>query len=469
MTDTVASVSKRLRGLRTERLVHDEALISSQPDGSPSTTPKAVSGGFSLAGFGDVFAIADFRRLFWGQAISALGDWVGTLAFIVAAQRLAPDRPAAVALVLILRLLPSFFATPIGGVLSDRLDRKRLMVASDLARFAIIAAVPFVPKIGALYVFAFVQECFSLLFLPARDASLPNIVPPAKLEAANALIMGSSFAGIPLSGPIFAGLAWAGAHYPSSIPGAHVFLMRPFSFAFIFDALTFIVSAIFIQRMRLPVRTGGPSVIEPFLASAREGERYLMQRPLLRGLAYAVSVAMLGGGVLFALGIGYIRETLGGGDVEFGWLMGLFGAGMVLGFVISQAKPAGGVTWTIRIALLAMGSVLIFMALFPVLWIGYLMASVFGAAFSVSLIVAMSTVQARTDDEHRGRVMGVVHMLVRGALSVGALASGAIATAVPRRGINLPGSFQPDKNQVALLVAGALIAAGTAGVRSHES
>src|SRR2546422_3739198 len=82
----------------------------------------------SLAGFGDVYRIRDFRLLFWGQGISALGDWVGTLAFIVAARALAPDRPAAVAVVLVLRLLPSFFATPLGGVLSDRWDRKRIMI-----------------------------------------------------------------------------------------------------------------------------------------------------------------------------------------------------------------------------------------------------------------------------------------------------------------------------------------------------
>ncbi|HVL33801.1 MAG TPA: MFS transporter, partial [Actinomycetota bacterium] len=292
---------------------------------------------------------------------------------------------------------------------------------------------------------------------------------PDKLEAANALVMGSSFAGIPLSGPIFAGLAWAGANYPGAVPGASIFHDRSYSFAFMFDGLTFIVSALLLQRMRLPRDQTTAVAPEPFLDAAREGQRYIRERPLLRGLAYAVTIAMLGGGVLFALGIGYVRETLGGGGVECGWLMGLFGAGMVVGFLISQAKPAGGVTWTVRISLLAMGGVLIFMAVFPVLWIGYLMAAFFGSAFSVSLIVAMSTVQAKTDDAHRGRVMGLVHMLVRAALSFGALGAAAIATTVPAEGIDLPGTgFQPDKNQVALIVAGALIATGTIGVRARE-
>lgn len=424
------------------------------------------AGGLSLAGFGEVFRIPDFKRLFWGQAISALGDWVGTLAFIVAARQLVPGHPEAVAAVLVLRLLPSFFATPIGGVLSDRWDRKRLMIISEIARFAVLLFVPLFPKIGVLYVTAFVHECFSLVFLPARDASLPNIVPAQKLEAANALIMGSSYGGIPLSGPVFAALAWAGANFPTRIPGEHIFRARPYSFALLFDAFTFLVSAALIARMALPpaTRDGQP---ERFLESLREGARYIDARPLLRGFAYAVTLGMLGGGVLFALGIGYVSDTLGGGDVAFGWLMGLFGAGMVIGFLVAQVKTRG-VFWMIRLGLLAMGGVLIFMAVWPTLWIAYLMAAVFGTAFSVTIIVAMSAVQARTDDRHRGRVMGAVHMLVRGALSVGALASAGLAAAIPKGGLRMPAGFRPDRNQVALIIAGALIAGGTAGVRTAE-
>lgn len=443
--------------------------IPSQPTGS--TPQQPVTAGISLSGFKDVFAIPDFRRLFWGQGISALGDWVGTLAFIVAAKRLAPDRPAAVAVVLVLRLLPSFFATPIGGVLSDRWDRKKIMIWSDVARWGLLLIIPFVPRIGVLYTLAFAQEIFSLVNLPARDASLPNMVPGDRLEAANALIMGSSFAGIPLAGPIFAILAWTGEHFPRHIPGEHIFRARPYTFAFFFDALTFLVSAWFIARITLPKRPprveGQPA--ERFWEALKDGTVYISRRPLLRGLAWAVTLGMLGGGVLFALGTFYVEETLGGGDVEFGWLMGLFGAGMVSGFLISQLKPPGGVLWMVRISLLVMGGVLIFMAVFPTLWIAYVVAIGFGASFSVAIIVAMSAVQARTDDEHRGRVMGTVHMLFRGALSFGALGAGAIATLVPMGGVDLPVvSFHPDKNQVALIVAGALIAAGTIGVRARN-
>jgi len=436
--------------------------IPPQSPGAGSAPPKPHH-----RGFGGAFRRKDFRLLLFGQAVSALGDWVGTLAFIVAARTLQPNHPEAVAIVLVLRLLPSFVATPIGGVLADRWDRRRIMIMCDLARFAIIAAVPFAPKIAALYASAFAHECISLVFLPARDASVPNLVSGEELEAANALLMGSSYGGIPLSGPIFAGLAWAGAHFPRDLWTEHIWRTHPYSFAFAFDALTFLVSAVFIARMTLPpaaVRARASGMRE-FLTSIGDGRRYVMARPFMRGLAVAVAVAMLGGGVLFALGAGYVHETLRGGDVEFGWLMGLFGAGMVSGFVLSQIKAP--VHWVVRVALLAMSGVLVFMAVFPVLWIAYVVAVGCGAAFSVSLIVAMSTAQSRTDDEYRGRVMAAVHMLVRAALSIGALFSAGIAALIGARGVSLFGTHV-DRNQVALVVAGALIALGTIGVTADR-
>jgi dTMP kinase len=466
-------VDESLRNPGSHASASEATPIPSHTEAAPITpekTPLPGAGGISLDGFKDVFRIKDFRRLFWGQAISALGDWVGTLAFIVAAQRLT-QQSAAVAIVLILRLLPSFFATPIGGVLSDRWDRKRIMVMSDIVRFGIIGAVPFVPHIGALYAFAFAHECFSLVFLPARDASLPNIVPRNRLEPANALIMGSSFAGIPLSGPVFAILAWTGTHFPATFHHEHLFQGGLPSFAFFFDAVTFLVSAAMIQRMNIhgPIRDPSQGS-EPFFAAVREGARYIGRRPLLRGLAYAVAVAMLGGGVLFALGVGYVHDTLHGSDVQFGWLMGLFGAGMVIGFLTSQLKPPGGIKWMVRISLLIMGGVLISMGVVPVLFIAYAVAAVFGTAFSTALIVGMSAAQGRSDDAHRGRVMALVHMLVRIALSVGAISAAGIATLVPKGGLRIPLiHLHPDKNQVALVVAGTLIALGTLSVRGRET
>ena len=430
-------------------------------------------GGFALGGFKSVFKSRSFRLLFIGQAASGLGDWVGTLAFIAAAEDLSGGNAFAVTGVLVLRLVPTLFATPIGGVIADRFDRKRIMIWCDLIRFAAIGAVAFVPNLAALYAFAFVHECFSLLFLPARDASLPNIVPKEHLEVANGLMMVSSFGGIPLSGPVYGAIAAIAIHFPTSIPsesrwrpdhGGHAWALT-----FLFDAFTFLISAWAIARMHLPKRETLTAEQEPMGVMLRTGIAHVRSSRLLRGLAYAVSLGLLGGGVLFAKGISYVKETLGGSDVAFGYLMGIFGGGTVIGFFISQLHRERGVFWMLRGSLLMMAGVLLTMSLFPSLWIAYLMAAVFGATFSTAVIIGMTQAQAKSPDSMRGRVMASVHILVRGALLAGALVAAGVGQ-IFSNGLRIGFlHYNADSNQVALAIAGALIALGVAGIRGAKS
>src|SRR5919201_2459935 len=164
-----------------------------------------------------LFGIRGFRRLFAGQAVSGLGDWVATLAFIALAYDITQNQTA-VAVVLILRLVPPIFAAPVGGVLADRFDRRLVMVSCDLSRAVLILFVPFLGLAG-LYTIAFVHECISLVFLPARDASIPQLVEDREaLPLANGLILGSSFGSIPFAAAVFGALRLGASHIPASIP-----------------------------------------------------------------------------------------------------------------------------------------------------------------------------------------------------------------------------------------------------------
>lgn len=432
-------------------------------------TPTPSSGGVKA-----VFRIRDFRLLFFGQAISGLGDWVGTLAFIAGAEQLSGGNAFAVTGVLVLRLVPVLFATPIGGVIADRFDRKRVMIASDLIRFVLIGAVAFIPNLIALYIFAFLHECFSLLFLPARDASVPNIVPADRLEPANALLMGSSFGGIPLSGPIYGLLAAIAIHFPTSLPTEHRW--RPdrgghaWAFTFLFDALTFLISAGLIARMRMPRKDALANAnAEPMGTMLRSGLAYIRRSRLLLGMAYALGLGLLGGGVLFAKGISYVKETLAGSDVAFGYLMGIFGFGMILGFFVTQLRTGRNVFWLLRLALLGMAAVLVTMSFVPILWVAYVMAAIFGATFSTAIIIGMSRAQEYASDEMRGRVMAGIHILVRGALLIGALGAAGIGT-IFSGGLRIDAlHYRADSNQVALSVAGGLIALGVLGIRGARA
>ena len=108
---------------------------------------------------------------------------------------------------MVARTLPAFVFGPIAGAFVDRLDRKQLMIASDIGRGVLYLSMAFLHQLWAIYLFSFVIECLSLLWTPARDASLPNLVPRRQLANANSLVVISSYATLPIGGIAFAALA----------------------------------------------------------------------------------------------------------------------------------------------------------------------------------------------------------------------------------------------------------------------
>jgi dTMP kinase len=406
------------------------------------------------SGFKGAIASRGFRRLLAGQAVSSLGDWVATLAFIAAAFELTHGNQTAVAVVLVLRLVPPVFAAPVGGVVADRLYRRTIMVTCDISRAALIALVPFV-NIGLLYAIAFVHESISLFFLPARDASIPGLVPEGSLEQANGLVLASSYGSIPLAAALFGGLRLVASHVPQVIPFAHLFRDHPTSFAFFFDSATFVFSATMIAGLHIERRPTGQR--PEFLSDVMEGFRYVVGHPALRALAYGLVVSMFGGGVLFAVGIGYVRQTLGGSDVAFGWLAALWGGGMGIGLaVVRLLVKERGYAPTFITAVAMCGGVLLFMAFVPVLWLAFVAAVVFGTVFSVAIVLALTLAQETAEDRIRGRIMGGVQMLFRVGLGVGALGIGALAHSIHRLDVGVT----LDGNQVGLIAGGVLILLG---------
>jgi dTMP kinase len=409
---------------------------------------------------GSVLRAAGYRRLLLGQSVSSLGDWVATLAFIAAAFALTNGDQAAVAVVLVLRLVPPIFAAPLGGVVADRFSRRTVMVAADLIRAVLILLVPFTGLVG-LYVLALVHECVSLFFLPSRDASIPGLVPVRKLEQANGLMLAASYGSIPVAAAVFGVLRVAPNHLP--VPGW--VRSEPTSLAFIFDSATFLFSAAMNAGLPLgrAARRGEIQLFRDLL----EGVRYVIRHPALRSLSYGLVVSMFGGGVLFAVGIGYVHQTLGGTDAAFGWLAALWGVGMALGLGVVRMLPGGSRPREFLAAVVGCGLVLGVMALAPVLWMAFVAAVLFGVAFAVAIVLALTMAQEEADNRVRGRVMGGVQMLFRLGLGLGALGIGWLAHEAGERALPL----SLDGNQVGLL-AGALLsllgAAAAGGVLRNQ-
>jgi dTMP kinase len=138
-----------------------------------------------------VLRIRSFRRLWVAFGLSSLGDWVGLLALTAMAKSLAGDdyqaANFAIGGVLLLRVLPALVMGPIAGWIADRLDRRWTMIVGDVLRAALFVTIPVVGTLVWLLIATVLIEIVSLVWGPAKDASIPNLVPRHRLEAANQL------------------------------------------------------------------------------------------------------------------------------------------------------------------------------------------------------------------------------------------------------------------------------------------
>src|SRR5690349_21957993 len=164
----------------------------------------------STAAVRGVLQVRAFRRLWYATALSSLGDWLGLLATTSLATSLATGYQAknyALGGVLVVRLLPAMILGPLAGVFADRFDRRHTMIISDFVRFVLFLSIPIAPlflthdqSLLWLIVITFVIECVSLFWLPAKDASVPNLVRRDQVEAANQLSLVTTYGLTPVAG-----------------------------------------------------------------------------------------------------------------------------------------------------------------------------------------------------------------------------------------------------------------------------
>ena len=155
-----------------------------------------------------VFGSPAFLRLWIAQIVSAFGDWIGFLAIIEIARRIGGAQPgSAIALVMLARVLPGFFLASVGGVIVDRVNRKRLLIGCDILRALVLLAIPFIERVWALVLVSLILELATSLWGPAKEAIVPNLVPKEQLTAANSLSLVAAYGTFPLAAGAFIGLA----------------------------------------------------------------------------------------------------------------------------------------------------------------------------------------------------------------------------------------------------------------------
>jgi MFS family permease len=396
-----------------------------------------------------------FRDLVIGQAVSSFGDWMGTVALMALVLDLTGSATA-VGVILVLRLLPAGFAGPIAAGVAERWDRRRIMLACDLVRAGLVALIPLVRAAWWVYLWAFMLEVANLVFLPARDASVPDLVDDEEeLPAANGIILGSSYANIPIGAAAFALLtlvptSWSG--YLDLHSGALPLWL---------DGLTYLVSFAFIRRLAVlgPASTEGQGGDDDGRErhGAWAGVVAALRLPIVRAVLPATITAVIGVGALFSLGVVYVRQVLHAGTGEFGGMVALFGVGGLAGWAWLQ-RQHGASLRIIKYAAGAMGVILAIMSLLSTVTLAYVAAVPFGAAGAAALVSSITYLQETLTGEQRLLGLTVYHIIFRAGMSVAAIGGGLAAQALGTTHWPLLGTLEPSA--LVLLCAGVVMVAG---------
>ena len=360
---------------------------------------------------------ARFDRLSIAAGVSNIGDGVTGAAFPLLVASLTRD-PLLVAAATLIGRLPWLLFALISGALVDRMDRKRVMVITNVLRALGIGLMAWGVatdriELFAIYVVAFGLGVAETFFDTSAEALVPRLVDVDDLPPANGRLqalewVGSAFAGPPLGALLFA-----------------VFAALPF----FVDAASFAIAAFFI--LLIPGSYRSERVID---TSVREdiaaGLKWLWNQRVVRTLALMAGVTNLFTFGIIAVFVLYTQDILGVSDVGYGVLLATLGVGGLLGAVIGPRLVLSvGSGNTIRLTLVAQ---IVLTALFGFTSNVYVVGALlllYGLLITAWNIVAVSLRQGLTPDEIRGRVAGASRLLAWGAQPLGALLGGLVASA----------------------------------------
>jgi MFS family permease len=366
----------------------------------------------------------NFRKLWFAQIVSEIGDWFYTIAIFSLLLDLT-GRAESVALGLVLWVLPQTFVGPIAGAVNDRISRRRVMIFADLARVVIVGSMLLVRSAQTawlIYPLIFLETLMAGFFEPARSSVIPNITPESDVIVANTL----------------ASTTWSFNLAIGSLIGGVVAATLGRQAVFVINALSFLVSAIFIRGMEFD---------EPHITHERltlrevfdyspmvEGFRYIGQN--LRMLAM---VSLRGGtGILGAAWVLFpvfgqrilLMPNLGHRDyaiVGMSVLLTARGIGSLIGPLIAsqwagidQARLRRGVLIGFVIA----GAGYVMFGMSPTIWVAAAVVLLAHGGSSVVWVFSTTLLQLNTEDRFRGRIFAADFGIAMAVIATSAWLSG---------------------------------------------
>lgn len=364
----------------------------------------------------------DFRNLFVGQLVSQTGDWFNSVALFTLLLSLTGSGEA-VGYILIIKLLPSFFAGPLAGVVADRFNRKTIMIAADIVRGFLVLGFLFVQRpeqVWIVYALAALEVVVSTFFEPAKSAAIPNIVSREELIPANALSAAS----------------WSVTLALGAALGGVVTDAFGRNTAFVIDSISFFVSAAFIWAVRARLTAAKAARAEHLsIADATgvtdfiEGARYLRSNPRVMALLLVKSGWGLGGGVLLLLTI-YGKQIFPigrDGAASIGMLYAARGLGALIGPLIAGVITSGAprtMRKSISVAFFVSAAFYLCFAHSPVLAIALICVIGAHSGGSIQWVFSTTLLQMTVPDRFLGRVFALEMALLTLTMSVSTYMTG---------------------------------------------
>jgi MFS family permease len=370
-----------------------------------------------------IFRKRNFTLLWLAQLISTIGSSLTDLAAGILVFRLTGSA-LNVGLVLIVSALPTLFVGLFAGVFVDRFDRKKILLASDILRGAIVLMIPLAfdalgPDSGmwAMYGLLFLAATVRQFFDPAWESVLPEVASEDELSRANSFLAISSF------GSTAVGFAAAGIL-------ASIDIHLPFYI----DSLTFLVSFLLVLAVRVPkMATAESTNIGVVLENLRSGASYLWKTPILRSSLILTVPVLAAFGFWNVLLLPMAIKVLGATEFEYGLQEGLTSVGFVAGSLFmaryGDRLPEG--TWIVG-GFILMGVFGVFYGLAPNIEVAILMVVFTGFLNSPSAVARRMLLQKNIPREMRGRVFSANFVIRDVCLLVG-MAGAGLADIFPVR------------------------------------
>jgi MFS family permease len=359
-----------------------------------------------------------FRNLWVSSLLSTLGSQVSRLGLILYVFDTRGEITS-LALLIVLETLPGAIVAPLAGAVVDGLNKRVVMVASDLSRMLFMLVMLVHPSLSVIYLMAALHSVATVFFDPAKSAALPLIVKQEDLTKANGLDQSAANLTL-IAGPVLGAL-----------------LLRQFGLTatLLFDAASFLVSALLVARVA--IRQVERKQVDLSTAGAvneiKEGGQYLLQHPLALQLTFLLFVALSCTSIWIPLAPFFIRDQLGVSEQLLGWQVGLFGFGAALGGLIApRLVDRFGTGITLFAAFLGEALSMMLYSVVSKVGISMLVIFVWGVVLSIIVVPFYSILQQIVEERFLGRVFSLIkqgeNLAVVLAMVAAVLLQGFVAT-----------------------------------------